>query len=50
MLYNKKHTWLVDAHRALDAAVFAAYGWDPALADADLLAALLVLNHERAGA
>ena len=48
-LYNERPTWLDLAHRKLDAAVFAAYGWDPALADADLLAALLVLNHERAG-
>ena len=40
----------MDAHRALEATVFPAYGRDPALADADLLAALLVLNHERAGA
>ncbi len=47
-LYNKKPTWLVDAHRELDAAVFAAYGWDPAMTDDDLLAALLALNQERA--
>ena len=47
-LYNKKPTWLVDAHRALDAAVFAAYGWKPDLTDDDLLAALLALNQERA--
>ena len=47
-LYNKKPTWLVDAHRELDAAVFAAYGWDPAMSDADLLAALLKLNLDRA--
>ena len=47
-LYNKQPTWLQDAHRELDAAVFAAYGWDPALTDDALLAALLALNHERA--
>ena len=37
------------AHRRLDEAVFAAYGWDPAMSDDDLLAALLKLNLERAG-
>lgn len=47
-LYNKKPTWLVDAHRALDAAVFAAYGWKPDMTEADLLAALLALNQARA--
>ena len=47
-LYNKKPTWLVDAHRELDAAVFAAYGWKPDMTEADLLAALLALNQERA--
>ena len=47
-LYNKKPTWIEDAHRALDAAVFAAYGWKPDLTDDDLLAALLALNQERA--
>ena len=48
-LYNERPTWLDLAHRALDAAVFAAYGWDPAMTDADLLAALLALNRARAG-
>ena len=48
-LYNKKPTWLVDAHQKLDAAVFAAYGWDPALPDAEILEKLLALNQERAG-
>ena len=47
-LYNKKPTWLEDAHRELDAAVFAAYGWDAKMTDSDLLAALLALNQERA--
>ena len=47
-LYNERPTWLDLAHRKLDAAVFAAYGWDPALTDDALLAALLALNHERA--
>ena len=43
-LYNKKPTWLVDAHRELDAVVFAAYGWDAALPDAEILEKLLALN------
>ena len=34
------------AHRQLDAAVFAAYGWPPDLSDADILARLLELNLE----
>ncbi len=49
-LYNKQPTWLQDAHRELDAAVCAAYGWDAAMTDDALLAALLALNHERAAA
>lgn len=47
-LYNERPTWLDLAHKKLDAAVFAAYGWDPTLSDDDLLAALLALNLERA--
>jgi hypothetical protein len=39
--------WLEHAHRALDEAVFAAYGWDPGLSDEELLARLLALNFER---
>ena len=46
-LYNERPTWLDLAHKKLDAAVFAAYGWDAAMTDDDLLAALLALNHER---
>ena len=37
------------AHKKLDAAVFAAYGWDPGIADEQLLEKLLALNLERAG-
>ena len=48
-LYNERPTWLALAHKALDAAVFAAYGWDPALTDEQLLEALLALNLTRAG-
>ena len=47
-LYNERPTWLDLAHKKLDAAVFAAYGWDAGMSDADLLAALLALNQERA--
>jgi hypothetical protein len=41
--------WLANAHRRLDEAVFAAYGWPADLSDDDLLARLLALNLERAG-
>ncbi len=46
-LYNAKPEWLKQAHAKLDAAVFAAYGWDVGMSDDDLLAALLKLNLER---
>jgi len=49
-LYNKKPTWLVDAHRKLDAAVFAAYAWDPGMSDEHILNELLTLNAARARA
>jgi hypothetical protein len=49
-LYNQRPTWLDRAHQKLDTAVFAAYHWDPAMPDDDLLAALLALNLERAAA
>lgn len=49
-LYNEMPTWLRNAHHKLDEAVFAAYGWLPDLSNDDLLARLLALNHERAGA
>jgi hypothetical protein len=48
-LYNERPTWLDLAHRRLDAAVFAAYGWPVDLSDDELLARLLELNLERAG-
>lgn len=47
-LYNKRPDWLVNAHRKLDEAVFAAYGWPATLTDAELLERLLALNHARA--
>jgi hypothetical protein len=46
-LYNEAPAWLDLAHRKLDAAVFAAYGWDPDLSQDEILAALLELNHKR---
>ncbi len=46
-LYNERPTWLEHSHAALDAAVFAAYGWSVELPDEDVLARLLVLNLER---
>jgi len=49
-LYNVRPGWLAEAHRKLDAAVFAAYGWPVTLTDAELLERLLALNHQRADA
>jgi hypothetical protein len=51
-LYNAwdTTTWLRDAHEALDAAVFAAYGWREApgeLSDAEIIGRLLALNLQR---
>ena len=48
-LYNQRPAWLALAHKKLDEAVFAAYGWDPGMSDEDLLAKLLALNLERDG-
>jgi type II restriction/modification system DNA methylase subunit YeeA len=47
-LYNQRPTWLVDAHRALDQAVAAAYGWPADLGDDAVLERLLALNLARA--
>jgi hypothetical protein len=46
-LYNARAAWLRDAHHRLDAAVFEAYGWDPAMTDEQLLDGLLKLNLSR---
>jgi hypothetical protein len=47
-LYNERPTWLDLAHKKLDEAVFAAYGWPNMLTDDELLAKLLELNLARA--
>jgi hypothetical protein len=50
LLYRRKRPpWLANAHAALDAAVFAAYGWNADLPDAAILERLLALNLARAG-
>jgi type II restriction/modification system DNA methylase subunit YeeA len=49
-LYNARPAWLDNAHKALDEAVFAAYGWPSTLTDQEILARLLALNHQRAAA
>ena len=48
-LYNQRPTWLTDAHRRLDTAVLAAYGWPADLDDNAILEHLLALNLARAG-
>jgi hypothetical protein len=47
-LYNQRPTWLDNAHRKLDEAVFAAHGWPIDLSDDEILARLLALNLARA--
>jgi hypothetical protein len=47
-LYNERPGWLDLAHRRLDEAVFAAYGWKPALSDHEVVGRLLTVNQERA--
>jgi hypothetical protein len=47
-LYNARPAWLEDAHRKLDEAVFAAYGWLSTITDGEILERLLALNYERA--
>lgn len=49
-LYNQRPQWLINAHRALDAAVAAAYGWPADISDDDALARMLALNLARSGA
>jgi type II restriction/modification system DNA methylase subunit YeeA len=47
-LYNARPAWLAMAHRRLDAAVAAAYGWPADLAGDAILERLFALNQERA--
>jgi hypothetical protein len=49
-LYNERPAWLDHAHRKLDEAVAAAYGWPVDLTDEQILERLLALNLERAKA
>ena len=49
-LYNERPAWLANAHRDLDAAVAAAYGWPADIAEDEALGRLLALNLERAAA
>jgi len=46
-LYNQRPAWLANAHRTLDEAVAAAYGWDADIPDDEMLSRLLKLNQER---
>jgi type II restriction/modification system DNA methylase subunit YeeA len=47
-LYNEKPDWLVEAHRELDEAVAAAYGWPADITIEEAIGALLSLNGQRA--
>jgi type II restriction/modification system DNA methylase subunit YeeA len=47
-LYNERPAWLDLAHKKLDAAVAAAYGWPADLTDEQILERLLELNLKRA--
>ena len=50
-LYNQRPAWLDLAHKELDKAVAAAYGWTdytPDMPDEEILRRLLALNLERA--
>jgi type II restriction/modification system DNA methylase subunit YeeA len=49
-LYNVRPAWLAQAHRALDSAVAAAYGWPPDIGEDDALSQLLEMNRDRAAA
>ena len=48
-LYNQRPTWLDQAHKRLDRAVYAAYGWEYPLSDDEVLSRLLELNLARSG-
>jgi hypothetical protein len=46
-LYNARPAWLAAAHRKLDKAVFAAYGWPTDISRDEILRRLLELNHKK---
>lgn len=46
-LYNARPPELAALHAALDAAVFAVYGWPAQLSDEEILERLLALNLQR---
>jgi type II restriction/modification system DNA methylase subunit YeeA len=46
-LYNLNPPWLQNAHRELDEAVSAAYGWEWPLTDDEILRRLFGLNQQR---
>ena len=48
-LYNERPAWLDHAHKELDAAVAAAYGWPESISDDEALEKLLGLNLKRSG-
>jgi hypothetical protein len=51
-LYNARPVWLDNAHKALDTAVAAAYGWvdyRPDMSEEEVLRRLLALNLARSG-
>ena len=51
-LYNQRPAWLDAAHKTLDLAVAAAYGWadySPEMPDEEILQRLLALNLARSG-
>ena len=46
-LYNTRPPWLTNAHKALDTAVAAAYGWDADITEDEALKELLARNLEK---
>ncbi len=49
-LYNQRPQWLLNAHAALDRAVYAAYGWPETISDDEILQRLLAENLRRSAA
>ncbi len=46
-LYNQRPQWLIDAHRDIDEAVCAVYGWESNLSDEEIVRRLLEENQGR---